>query len=171
MAVQIQFRHVEGMRIRQQTFRDIPHTVPAKLKRAPDPNFPDDPSRSIEVLLEPERIENVREWKFEPEDIPQDEDARTHKPTGVYTVHLAYNLKNVVLERKGPGENVTFRNAGIRNTLRIWQQTFTDTGKLSKGGKAIKDWVKQSPSLLAPNTYGGVFIGDGNRAIVEELPT
>jgi len=140
MATQIQVRHIEGLRLRQQTLREVPDS---KHKGEGEPPM-------------------IKVWKFEPQDVPQDLDVRTREPLGIYSVHVAYNLRNLVVERKGKGENVTFRNANVRQVLRIKQEALDGNKKWKPAG---------APILLDPNTWGGAFVGDGNRAVIEELPT
>ncbi len=139
MATQIQIKDVVGLRLRQQTLREVPDS---KHKGDGEPPL-------------------IKAWKFEPVDVNQDIDVRTHEPLGIYTVHVAYNLRNLVVERKGKGENVTFRNANVRQVLRVRQETLD----------ANKKWKPAGTNMIAPNTWGGVFVGDGNRAVIEELPT
>lgn len=139
MATSIQIRHVEGLRLRQQTLREVPDS---KHKGDGQPPL-------------------IKAWKFEPDDVRQDLDIRTHQPLGIYTAHTAYNLRNLVIERAGKGENVTFRNANVRQVLNVKQQVLDGN----------KKWRPNGVAQIPPNTWGGVFVGDGNRAVVEELPT
>ena len=139
MATQIQIRDVPGLRIRQQALREV---VDSKYKGDGEPPL-------------------VKVWKFDAGEIPQDKDRRTQEPLGVYSVHIAYNLRNLVIERQGKADSVTFRNANVRQTLQVRQEVLD----------ANKKWKPNGTSQIAPNTWGGVIVGDGNRAIISELPT
>lgn len=145
MSTQIQIRHIDGLRLRQQIFKDVPD------------------SRFAGELKEGESPPTVKAWKFDAGagDVRQDEDNRTHEPLGVYSPYIGYSLRNLVIERKGKQENVTFRNGNVRQTLKVTQQ---ELGK-------DKKWKPVGTNMIPPNSWGGAVVGDGNRAIVEELPT
>lgn len=145
MSTQILLRHVDGLRLRQQQFKDVPD------------------SRFKGELKEGESPPTVKAWKFDPDggDVRQDIDQRTHEPLGVYSPYISYGIRNLVMERKGKAENISFRNGNVRQTLKVTQQ---ELGK-------DKKWKPTGVNMVPPNSWGGAFIGDGNRAIVEELPT
>ena len=145
MSTLIQLRHIDGLRIRQQDYKDVP-----------DSRFTGD-------LKDGEQPPMVKRWKFPTDggDVRQDVDNRTHEPMGTYSPYIAYNLRNLVIERRGKPENVTFRNANVRQVLKVTQQ---ELGK-------DKKWKPNGVTMIQPNTWGGVHVGEGNRAIVEELPT
>jgi hypothetical protein len=92
-------------------------------------------------------------------------------PLGTYTCHIAANLRNLVVEKKGKVEAIQFRNASLRNQMKIRQQEFVDSGKKDKAGKPIKEWKTTKQEYLPANEWGGVFAGDGTRAILDEMPT
>jgi len=123
------------------------------------------------------------EWKFDPDDCKQDEDQRKRDQDGrpiklgTYSVHITANLKNLVIERKGSVESVDFRNSALRNQLRVQYQALTETRPAQMNGEkvvksAVKEWKNSGPAqYVAPNTFTGVFVGDGQRAIIDEMPT
>lgn len=110
-------------------------------------------------------------WKNDPEAVKQDEDPRRRDerglPTklGTYHMHLTANLKNLVISNKGPVTHVDFRNSSLRNQLRIKTQVLTDV----KGRKEWKD--SGTPVFVPANAFGGAFVGTGQRAILDEMPT
>lgn len=145
MSTLIQLRHIDGFRVRQQDYKDVPD------------------SRFKDKLKEGESLPMVKAWRF-PEDggiVRQDVDNRTHEPMGTYSPYVAYNLRNLVIECRGTKQNVSFRNANVRQVLKVSQQ---ELGK-------DKKWKPVGSCMIPPNTWGGCVVGDGNRAIVEELPT
>ncbi len=103
----------------------------------------------------------VKVWRFDGQDVPPDRDPRTQEPLPKFTAHVAYGLKNLVFEKKGQPITVNFRNSSVRNQLRIRQQTKDKAGA----------WQNSGDTYLAANTFGGVFVGDLHRAIVDEMPT
>lgn len=140
MSIQLRIDHVEGLKLRQQTYKD-------KLDAEPTVN---------------EKGEKFypKDWYFEPDDCLRDLDPRTREPTNHYTTYVGAHLKNLVLEKSGSASNLMFRNSSIRNQLRLRAQ------RKHKG-----KWITERDSYLDPNTYGGVYIGDGLRTIVDEVPT
>lgn len=144
MSTQLQIRHADGLRLRQQAYKEVP-----------DSKFKPEKEGDVPPM--------VKVWRF-PEDggeVAQDIDHRTHVPLGTYSPYVAYNIRNLVLESKGVKQNVTFRNANVRQVLKITQQ---ELGK-------DKKWRPIGSDMIPPNTFGGCVVGAGNRAIVEELPT
>jgi len=116
-------------------------------------------------------------WKFDPEDCKQDEDLRhvepdgSHTKLGTYTTYITTGLKNLVVERKGKVDHFDFRNSALRNQLRIRYQKLVEV-KTGKEGKVSKEWrFDGQPTYIPPNTWSGVFVGDGQRAILDEMPT
>jgi hypothetical protein len=155
MSITLKFKHMDGLRVRQQSAQKVERT-------------------GVDNL-----ITKGFDWKFDPLDIGQDEDPRRRdnqgKPTklGTYTVCITTNLKNLVVERKGKVESLDFRNAALRNQIRIQYQTLVDVRKNKReGDKPQLEWRNSGPATyLLPNTFGGVFIGDGQRAVIDEMPT
>lgn len=144
MSTCIQIRHIDGLRLRQRTMREVPDSKFRPEKEGDAPPM-------------------VKAWKF-PEDggeVPQDTDARTHVPAGTYSPYVATNIRDLVIESRGAQTNVTFRNANVRQTLRVTQQ---ELGK-------DKKWRPSGSQMVPANTWGGCVVGNGNRAIIQELPT
>jgi hypothetical protein len=56
--------------------------------------------------------------------------------------------------------------------MRIKYQTLEKTGRKTKDGKEVHEWKDSGqPQYIPPNTFGGAFVGDNQRAILEECPT
>jgi len=151
MSMQLKIDHVDGLRLRHQ----VAHKVDRKEGD----------------------VQAGTEWRFD-EEVPRDTDPRKRDANGAplilpsYTFYVAYGLKNVVIEKKGKAENLTFRNSSLRNQLRIKIQALTETGKKDKTGVALKEWRdQQSPQYIPANQWTGVCVGDGLRAIVDEMAT
>ena len=102
-----------------------------------------------------------KSWAFEPQDCMPDLDARTHEPLPRFTVFVSSGLQNLVVEKKGAPTTVNFRNSSVRNQLRIRQQNKDKSGK----------WLNGPDTYVPANSYCGVYVGDSNRAIVDEMPT
>jgi len=156
MSVTLKLVHEEGVRLRQQSAHkdSLTHTV---------------------------------EWRFTKrqasdgkmtEDCGQDEDERRidangkKAQLGTYTVHVTANMNNLVIERKGKVAPFNFKNPAIRNQVRVQYQKLVDSGRKTKDGKAIHEWKNDGAAqYIPPNTFGGAFVGDGQRAVVDEMPT
>ena len=153
MAIALKLEHVDGLRLRQQLATKV--------------------ARQDGVILA------GTEWRFEKvqgthEDavVPRDLDLRTKEPINTYSPTINYGLKNLVIERKGPITHLQFRNSSVRNLLRIKVQTQVATGKPGRDGEEIKKWQDSGvPQYLAAQAWGGVAVGDGTRAILDECPT
>lgn len=166
MSIQLKLTHEEGLRLRQQTAMSV--------ERGPTGN-----------------VQNATDWKFNKfqdsnghvtEDIQQDLDPRRvgsdgkKIPIGVYTVHVTYNQHNLVVERKGKVAPFNFKNPAIRNQMKVKYQTLVakvkDGKPVTKDGKPVHVWEDSGqPQYVPPNTFAGVFVGDNQRAILEEMPT
>jgi len=176
MSIQLKLRHEEGLRLRQQTAQSTERGPTGNVIRATDWKFSKYQDSNGHVT----------------EDIQQDLDPRRvgsdgkKIPIGVYTVHVTHNQHNLVVERKGKIAAFNFQNPAIRNQMRVTYQELKP--KLDKDGKPVTTKVKQKngpevekpvnvwensgqPQYIPPNTWGGVFIGDNQRAILEEMPT
>jgi len=155
MAITLRLNHIEGLRLRQQQARQVEFAEGANGGQA---------------------VKGT-EWTFDQHDCVQDTDTRkvdNHgKPLqlGTYTIHIAANLRNLVVEKKGKVEAIPLRNSALRNQMKIRQQEYRDTDKKDKAGKPIKAWVTTKQEYLPANEYGGVFAGDNTRAILDEMPT
>lgn len=149
MSIKLSLKHSEGLRLRNQS--------------------------AIKVEKDGKPTNEVV-WKFDPEDCKQDEDLRkveadgSHVKLGTYTSYITTGLKNLVVERKGKVEHVDFRNSSLRNQLRIRYQKLVE---VKKGDKVTgKEWrFDGQPTYIPANTWTGVFVGDGQRAILDEMPT
>ncbi len=146
MSVKLQLKHSEGLRLRNQS----------AIK-----------NESGKDLI----------WKFDTEDCKQDEDLRrveadgSHTKLGTYTTYITAGLKNLVVERNGKVEHIDFRNSSLRNQLRIRYQKAVEI-KNHKDSKAHIEWrFDGQPTYIPANTWTGVFVGDKQRAIVDEMPT
>jgi hypothetical protein len=167
MAIQLKLTHEEGLRLRQQTAHKVERAASAG------------DGGGVPVL--------GTDWKFdkyqEPngktsEEVPQDRDPRRvgsdgkHIPLGTYTVHVTANMRNLVVERKGKVTSFNFKNPAVRNQMRIRYQTLEKTGRKTKEGKEVHEWKDSGqPQYIPPNTFGGAFVGDNQRAILDEMPT
>lgn len=166
MSIQLKLQHEEGLRLRQQTSQSV--------ERGPGGN-----------------VQRALDWKFNKftdqnghvtEEIQQDLDPRRvgadgkKIPLGVYTAHVTYNQHNLVVERKGKVAPFNFKNPAIRNQMRVRYQTLvakTKDGKpVTKDGKPVHVWEDSGvPQYIPPNTFAGAFVGDNQRAILDEMPT
>jgi hypothetical protein len=167
MAIQLKLTHEEGLRLRQQTAHKVERAA-----TGPD-------GGGVPVM--------GTDWKFDKyqdttgktsEEVPQDRDPRRvgpdgkHIPLGTYTVHVTANMRNLVVERKGKVTAFNFKNPAVRNQMRIRYQTLEKNGKKTKDGKDIHEWKDSGqPQYIPPNTFGGAFVGDNQRAILDEMPT
>jgi hypothetical protein len=153
MSVMLKIGFVEGLRVRQQSAHKVERTAEGAVIQG-------------------------TEWRFDPTDVEQDRDQRRvdrdGKPEklGTFTVHVVAGLKNMVLEKKGKVEHIQFRNSALRNQMRIRVQSQIETRKAKDGKTPVMEWKDSGPvQYIPPNSWTGVSIGDGARAIVDELPT
>ncbi len=117
------------------------------------------------------------------EEIDQDRDYRRvgadgqKEVLGTYSVHITHNLKNLVVERKGKVQSFDFKNPSIRNPVRIQYQKLVPVldkkgEPKQRDGKPVMEWKNEGlAQYIPPNTFGGAFVGDGQRAILDEMPT
>jgi hypothetical protein len=164
MSITLKLVHEEGIRLRQQSAHKIEHKD-----------------------LTGNGVTHSVEWRFVKrpasdgkitEDVQQDEDPRRvdsngrKMQLGTYTVHVTHGMNNLVIERKGKVAPYNFKNGAIRNQVRVQYQRLTESGRKTKDGKPVHEWKNDGqPQYLPPNTFGGAFVGDGQRAIVDEMPT
>lgn len=167
MAIQLKLTHEEGLRLRQQTAHKV-ERVAALGGEGGTPVLGTD-------------------WKFDKfqdptgktyEEVPQDKDPRRvgpdgkHIALGTYTVHVTANMRNLVVERKGKVTAFNFKNPAVRNQMRVRYQTLEKNGRKTKDGKEIHEWKDSGQAqFVPPNSFGGVFVGDNQRAILDECPT
>jgi hypothetical protein len=163
MSVTLKLQHEEGIRLRQQSA----HKIEGK-------DLTGAPTQTVE-------------WRFVKrpasdgkitEEVQQDEDPRRVDSNGrkvqlgTYTVHITHGMNNLVIERKGKVAPYNFKNGAIRNQVRVQYQRLVESGRKTKEGKPVHEWKNDGqPQYLPPNTFGGAFVGDGQRAIVDEIPT
>jgi hypothetical protein len=170
MSIQLKLQHEEGVRLRQQSAH--------KVERA-------------ENLVDGKpvpggAVKSGTDWRFDKFQFPngrttdecqQDEDPRRvgndgqKVKLGTYTIHVTAGTRNLVIERKGKVQAFNFKNTALRNQMRVKYQTLEKTERKS-GGKDVFEWRDSGlPQYIPPNTPCGVFVGDNQRAIVDEMPT
>lgn len=154
MSIMLKTKHVDGLRLRQQS----------------------------NVGTAKDGV-TTKEWKFEPDECRQDEDSRLvgadgkKIKLGTYTVYLTAQVRNLVIEKKGKLESYDLKNSALRNQMRVQYQKLVplikdDKPAKTKEGKTIMEWKNDgAPQYTPPNTVGGAFVGDGQRVIVDEMPT
>ena len=157
MSIALKFNHIEGLRLRQQSAHDVQRTAD-------------------------NQIVGGKEWRFDvgadrkPLEVEQDKDERRRDATGApallgtYTAHITAGLRNLVVEKSGKAENIPFRNSAIRNRLKVRYQTLV-TQKHEKSDKVTQKWQDSNSQFVEPNSWGGAFVGDTTRVILEEMPT
>jgi hypothetical protein len=162
MSVTLKLNHEDGIRLRQQAATKV-----ERVQTEVDGHKVDTPIVSKGV-----------DWRFEREDVQQDEDPRKVDTNGrkiklgTYTVYITAGLKNLVVERKGPVKPYNFHNNSIRNQIRIQPQKLTEVKKGKEGEKPVMGWKNDgTPTYVPANTFGGVFVGDNLRAVIDEMPT
>ena len=174
MAIQLKLKHEDGIRLRQQQALKVERTEDAVV----------DGQTVRGGLVKPS---TVTEWKFVKfqdnnghavDDVPQDEDQRRVGPDGkkeklgTYTVHVTAGVRNLVVERNGKVKPFNFKNPAIRNQVRVRYQVLEKTGRKTKDNKDVHEWKDSGPpQYFPPNTDMGVFVGTGQRAIIDECPT
>lgn len=143
MSITLRFTHIEGLTLQQQTLH---------------------------------KEKDSQTWKNDPETARRDVDykqldskGRPRQLDSYEPLYVTAGMRNVVLTKKGPIVHVDFRNSSLRNQLRLKTQVLTEV----KGDKGAvkKEWKDSSTSFVAANTFSGAFIGDGQRAILDEMPT
>lgn len=162
MSIELRLTHEEGLRLRQQSAHAVTRAEGNVVTAGKDWKF-----------------DKLQDYEGKPVDeVDQDRDARQvdgagkKLKLGKYTVHITAGTRNLVVERKGKVKSLDFLNRAIRNQLRIKYQELKDTGR-KVNGKAIHEWKDSAgPALyIPPNTWGGAFVGDGQRAVIDEMPT
>lgn len=155
MSVTLKLTHEEGIRLRQQTAHKIERTEG-----------------------ETGIVKTGTDWRFEQGDCAQDEDYRRVDASGkklklgTYTVYVTAGMRNLIVERKGKVASFNFKNPAVRNQVRVQYQKLEATGRKTKEGKQIHEWKNDGPAkYIPPNTFDGVFVGDVQRAIIDEMPT
>jgi hypothetical protein len=164
MSVTLKLGHEEGVRLRQQSAHKIEHK--------------DDKTGTTSTSVDWRFVKRPASDGKVVEECQQDEDPRRIDSNGrklqlgTYTVHITAGMNNLVIERKGKVAPFNFKNPAIRNQVRIQYQKLTDSGRKTKDQKAVHEWKNDGAAkYIPPNTFDGVFVGDGQRAICDEMPT
>ena len=159
MSITLKLQHADGLRLRQQVATNVTRTNEGA-------------------------VIGGKEWKFEPKDCERELHQRLVGPDGKkvpldhYIVYVTAGLRNLVIERKGKVEAYNFLNSALRNQMRVKYQKLTAVldkkGEPSKTkeGKTIMEWKDDGqPQYVPANTFTGVYVGDGQRAMIDECPT
>lgn len=170
MSIALKFTHFDGLLLRQQSSHKVVRSMTT-----------DATGKSVPTIES--YVTEGTEWKFDagPDrkilELGQDTDDRRRdasgKPVklGTYTAHISAGLKNLVVENSGKSKNVEFRNASVRNQMKVRYQQNTELKNAKGDGKHFEWKDSAPPQYVAPNTWSGVFVGDGQRAILDEMPT
>lgn len=170
MSIQLKLVHEDGVRLRQQSAHKVERAVPIVDGKE----------------VAGGQVKAGTDWRFDKfqfpngktvEECQQDEDPRRvgndgqKLKLGTYTLHITAGTRNLVVERKGKIAAFNFKNTALRNQMRIKYQTLEKTER-KHGGKDVYEWKDSGmPQYIPPNTPCGVFVGDSQRAIVDEMPT
>jgi hypothetical protein len=170
MSITLKLTHEEGLRLRQQSAHKVDR-VKAKVD-----------GKDVETSA----VKSGTDWRFDKfqfpngetvEECQQDEDPRRvgndgkKIKLGTYTVHVTAGTRNLVIERKGKTKAFNFKNTALRNQMRIKYQTLEKTERKLQG-KDVYEWRDSGlPQYVPPNTACGAFVGDNQRAVVDEMPT
>lgn len=163
MSVTLKLVHEEGIRLRQQAAHKIDHTdMTGATSQTVDWRFVKRPASDGKIVEECQQDEDARRV-----------DANGRKmQLGTYTLHVTSGMNNLVIERKGKVTPFNFKNGAIRNQVRVQYQKLVDSGRQTKDKKPVHEWKNDGAAqYLPPNTFGGAFVGDGQRAIIDEMPT
>jgi hypothetical protein len=180
MSVTLKLQHEEGIRLRQQAAHKVEQTHEKKVEKT-------DPLTGEKVVEKVLETVHAVDWRFVKrpasdgkivEECQQDEDPRRvdsngrKAQLGTYTVHVTAGMNNLVIERKGKVAPYSFKNPAIRNQLRVQHQRLAESGRKTKDGKPVHEWKNDGAAKYVPaNTFDGVFVGDGQRAVIDEMPT
>jgi hypothetical protein len=172
MSVTLKLAHEEGIRLRQQAAHKVEHTEEHTDKLTGDKVKTTSTAVDWRFVKRPDSGGKVVEECQQDED-PRRVDSNGRKvQLGTYTVHVTHGMNNLVIERKGKVAPYSFKNGAIRNQVRIQYQRLVESGRKTKDGKSVHEWKNDgAPQYLPPNTFGGAFVGDCQRAIVDEMPT
>jgi hypothetical protein len=163
MSVTIKLNHEEGIRLRQQAAHKIDHKdLTGAVTQSVDWRFVKRPASDGKIVEECQQDED-----------PRRVDSNGRKAQlGTYTVHITAGMNNLVIERKGKVAPYSFKNPAIRNQVRVQHQRLVDSGRQTKDKKPVHEWKNDGAAkYIPPNTFDGVFVGDGQRAILDECPT
>jgi hypothetical protein len=156
MSVTLKLVHEEGIRLRQQAAHKDALTSTVNWR------FVKRPASDGKLIEECQQDED-----------PRRVDSNGRKvQLGTYTIHVTSGANNLVVERKGKVAPFNFKNNSIRNQVRVQYQKLADSGRITKDKKPVHEWKNDGPAKYIPcNTFDGVFVGDGQRAIIDEMPT
>jgi len=164
MSVTLKLVHEEGIRLRQQAAHKIEHI--------------DEKTQLPSIQTDWRFVKRQASDGKTVEECGQDEDPRRVDASGrkvqlgTYTVHVTAGMNNLVIERKGKVATFSFKNPAIRNQVRVQHQKLVDSGRKTKDQKPVHEWKNDGAAkYIPPNTFDGVFVGDGQRAILDEMPT
>ena len=164
MSVTLKLVHEDGVRLRQQSAHKIEHK--------------DEKTGATSTAVDWRFVKRQASDGKTVEECGQDEDPRRVDNSGrklqlgTYTVHVTSGMNNLVVERKGKVAPFNFKNPSIRNQVRVQYQRLVDSGRVTKDKKPVHEWKNDGAAkYIPPNTFDGVFVGDGQRAIVDEMPT
>lgn len=164
MSITVKLVHEEGVRLRQQAAHKIDHKdeLTGTVSTSVDWRFVKRPASDGKIVEECQQDEDARRV-----------DANGRKAQlGTYTVHITAGMNNLVIERKGKITPYSFKNPAIRNQVRVQHQRLVDSGRVTKDKKPVHEWKNDGAAKYVPaNTFDGVFVGDGQRAILDEMPT
>jgi hypothetical protein len=164
MSVTVKLVYEEGIRLRQQEAHKIEHKddKTGAVSQSVDWRFVKRPASDGKIV----------------EECQQDEDSRRVDASGrkvklgTYTLHITAGMNNLVIERKGKVAPYSFKNPAIRNQVRVQHQKLVDSGRKTQDKKPVHEWKNDGAAkYIPPNTFDGVFVGDGQRAILDECPT
>lgn len=164
MSVTLKLVHEEGIRLRQQSAHKVEHKdeLTGTVVSSVDWRFVKHPASDGKIVEECGQDEDPRRV---------DNSGRKMK-LGTYTVHITAGTNNLVIERKGKIAPFSFKNPAIRNQVRVQHQRLIDSGRITKDKKPVHEWKNDGAAkYIPPNTFDGVFVGDGQRAILDEMPT
>jgi len=164
MSVTLKLTHEDGIRLRQQSAHKVEHK--------------DEKTGEVTPTVDWRFVKHQGSDGRPVEECQQDEDYRRvgsdgkKLKLGTYTVHVTAGMNNLVIERKGKVAPFNFKNPAIRNQVRVQYQRLVESGRKTKEGKPVHEWKNDGQTkYIPPNTFDGVFVGDGQRAIVDEMPT
>jgi hypothetical protein len=172
MSVTLKLVHEEGIRLRQQSAHKIEHKPEHKneLTGTTTPAVP--ASVDWRFVKRPASDGKIVEECQQDED-PRRVDSNGRKAQlGTYTVHVTAGMNNLVIERKGKVAPFNFKNPAIRNQVRVQYQKLVDSGRTTKDKKPVHEWKNDGAAqYVPPNTFSGAYVGDGQRAVIDEMPT
>jgi hypothetical protein len=164
MSVTLKLVHEDGIRLRQQSAHKVEHKdeLTGVSSQMVDWRFVKHPASDGKIVEECQQDED-----------PRRVDANGRKAQlGTYTVHVTAGTNNLVIERKGKVAPFNFKNPAVRNQVRVQYQKLVDSGRKTKDQKPVHEWKNDGAAkYIPPNTFDGAFVGDGQRAIVDEMPT